>query len=131
MFKVVIELEDKNEKAWFRRGQACLKLKDFDTALDCFNKVHCLSFYLLFSVHLSVYRLFVYDSICVSVFKCLFVRLTVVAVCLTVCMSVCLCLSLVVVCLTGCPVYTRTYITFYKKLVEITYCGKYSNILSK
>jgi len=37
--EVVIELEDKNEKAWFRRGQACLKLKDFDTALDCFNKV--------------------------------------------------------------------------------------------
>ena len=35
----MIELDENNEKAWYRHGQACVKLKDFDTARDSFNKV--------------------------------------------------------------------------------------------
>jgi len=37
--EVVLEIDDKNEKAWFRKGQACKLLKDFDTASECFSKV--------------------------------------------------------------------------------------------
>jgi len=41
--EVVIELDDKNEKAWFRKGQAAVKLKDLDCAHQCFKKVQELS----------------------------------------------------------------------------------------
>ncbi len=36
---MVLELEAGNEKAWFRHGQACFRLKDFSTALTNFKKV--------------------------------------------------------------------------------------------
>eukprot|EP00088_Acartia_fossae_P047831 TRINITY_DN5197_c0_g1_i12.p1 TRINITY_DN5197_c0_g1~~TRINITY_DN5197_c0_g1_i12.p1 ORF type:complete len:219 (+),score=91.36 TRINITY_DN5197_c0_g1_i12:49-705(+) len=36
--EVVLEIDDTNEKAWFRKGQACKLLKEFDTAVDCFQK---------------------------------------------------------------------------------------------
>ena len=35
----MIELDSKNEKAWFRRGQACVRLKNFDEAKVSFTKV--------------------------------------------------------------------------------------------
>ena len=35
----MIELDEGNEKAWYRRGQACVKLKDFETAKESFNRV--------------------------------------------------------------------------------------------
>ncbi len=35
----MLELEASNEKAWFRHGQACFRLKDFSTALTSFKKV--------------------------------------------------------------------------------------------
>jgi len=41
--EVVIELDKNNEKAWFRHGQACVKLKDIDTALDSFKQVVSIS----------------------------------------------------------------------------------------
>ena len=37
--QIVIELDSKNEKAWFRRGQACVRLKNFDEAKVSFTKV--------------------------------------------------------------------------------------------
>jgi len=37
--EIVIELDKNNEKAWYRRGQACVKLKDFETAKESFSKV--------------------------------------------------------------------------------------------
>jgi len=37
--EIVIELDSKNEKAWFRRGQACVRLKNFDEAKVSFTKV--------------------------------------------------------------------------------------------
>jgi FK506-binding protein 4/5 len=43
MFQVVIELDKKNEKAWFRRGQACMKLKDWEGARESFVNVSELS----------------------------------------------------------------------------------------
>ena len=36
---MVLELDAGNEKAWFRHGQACFRLKDFSTALHSFKKV--------------------------------------------------------------------------------------------
>ncbi len=36
---IVIELDDTNEKAWFRKGQALAKLKDFSAAKICYEKV--------------------------------------------------------------------------------------------
>jgi len=41
--EVVLELDANNEKAWFRHGQACLRLMDFDTAKESFVKVSKLS----------------------------------------------------------------------------------------
>jgi len=41
--EVVIELDEKNEKAWFRRGQACLLINNFDAARESFRKVVDLS----------------------------------------------------------------------------------------
>ena len=35
----MLELDAGNEKAWFRHGQACFRLKDFSTALHSFKKV--------------------------------------------------------------------------------------------
>jgi len=37
--EVVLEIDGNNEKALFRKGQACILMKDFDTALQCFTKV--------------------------------------------------------------------------------------------
>ena len=37
--KVVLELDKNNEKAWFRHGQACVQLLDFETAKESFGKV--------------------------------------------------------------------------------------------
>jgi len=37
--EVVLEIDDANEKAWFRKGQACRMLKDYETALEAFTKV--------------------------------------------------------------------------------------------
>ena len=39
ILQIVIELDKNNEKAWYRRGQACVKLKDFETAKESFSKV--------------------------------------------------------------------------------------------
>ena len=39
----MIELDKSNEKAWYRRGQACIKLKDFDQGKESFAKVSELS----------------------------------------------------------------------------------------
>ena len=39
LWQIVIELDGNNEKAWYRRGQACVRLKDFDKAKESFNKV--------------------------------------------------------------------------------------------
>ena len=41
--QVVIELDKSNEKAWFRHGQGCVRLKDFETARESFVKVSELS----------------------------------------------------------------------------------------
>jgi len=41
--EVVIELDKSNEKAWFRHGQGCVRLKDFETARESFVKVSELS----------------------------------------------------------------------------------------
>jgi len=41
--EVVIELDKNNEKAWFRHGQGCVRLKDFETARESFVKVSELS----------------------------------------------------------------------------------------
>ena len=35
----MIELDENNEKAWYRHGQACVRLKDFDKAKESFKKV--------------------------------------------------------------------------------------------
>ena len=32
-------MDKNNEKAWYRRGQACVKLKDFDKAKESFVRV--------------------------------------------------------------------------------------------
>ena len=37
--EVVIELDERNEKAWYRHGQACVKLKDFEKAKESFTRV--------------------------------------------------------------------------------------------
>ena len=39
----MIELDKNNEKAWFRHGQGCVRLKDFETARESFVKVSELS----------------------------------------------------------------------------------------
>ena len=41
--QIVIELDGNNEKAWYRRGQACIKQKDFDRAKTSFMKVASIS----------------------------------------------------------------------------------------
>ena len=41
--QVVIELDKNNEKAWYRHGQGCVRLKDFETARESFAKVAELS----------------------------------------------------------------------------------------
>ena len=41
--EIVIELDSENEKAWYRRGQACIRLKDFDRAKTSFMKVASIS----------------------------------------------------------------------------------------
>jgi len=41
--EVVIELDSSNEKAWFRHGQACIRLADYDKAKESFGKVAELS----------------------------------------------------------------------------------------
>ena len=41
--QIVIELDGDNEKAWYRRGQACIRLKDFDRAKTSFMKVASIS----------------------------------------------------------------------------------------
>jgi len=41
--EVVIELDKSNEKAWYRHGQGCVRLKDFETARESFVKVSELS----------------------------------------------------------------------------------------
>merc|ERR1712203_851632 len=41
--EVVIELDASNEKAWFRHGQACIRLADYDKAKESFGKVAELS----------------------------------------------------------------------------------------
>ena len=38
-----MELDKENEKAWYRHGQACLRLRDFHTAKTSFMKVQSLS----------------------------------------------------------------------------------------
>ena len=41
--EIVIELDSNNEKAWYRHGQACIRLKDFDRAKTSFMKVASIS----------------------------------------------------------------------------------------
>merc|ERR1719382_128150 len=41
--EVVLELDSSNEKAWFRHGQACIRLGNFDTAKESFGKAAELS----------------------------------------------------------------------------------------
>ena len=41
--QIVLELDKENEKAWYRHGQACLRLRDFHTAKTSFMKVQSLS----------------------------------------------------------------------------------------
>merc|ERR1712202_70026 len=41
--EVVIELDKSDEKAWYRHGQGCVKLKDFETARESFSRVAELS----------------------------------------------------------------------------------------
>jgi len=41
--EVVIELDKFNEKAWYRHGQGCVRLKDFELARESFAKVADLS----------------------------------------------------------------------------------------
>ena len=41
--QIVIELDGNNEKAWYRRGQACIRLKDFERAKTSFLKVTSIS----------------------------------------------------------------------------------------
>jgi len=41
--EVVIELDPSNEKAWFRHGQACIRLADYEKAKESFGKVAELS----------------------------------------------------------------------------------------
>ena len=41
--QVVIELDKFNEKAWYRHGQGCVRLKDFELARESFAKVADLS----------------------------------------------------------------------------------------
>ena len=41
--QVVIELDKNNEKAWYRHGQGCMRLKDYETARESFVKVSELS----------------------------------------------------------------------------------------
>jgi tetratricopeptide (TPR) repeat protein len=41
--EVVLELDKNNEKAWFRHGQACVRLNDFEKAKESFAKVAELS----------------------------------------------------------------------------------------
>ena len=37
--EVVIELDKTNEKAWYRHGQGCVRMKDYETARNSFAKV--------------------------------------------------------------------------------------------
>ena len=41
--EIVLELDSNNEKAWYRHGQACVRLKDFDRAKTSFMKVASIS----------------------------------------------------------------------------------------
>ena len=43
LYQIVLELDKENEKAWYRHGQACLRLRDFHTAKTSFMKVQSLS----------------------------------------------------------------------------------------
>jgi tetratricopeptide (TPR) repeat protein len=37
--EIVIELDDSNEKAWYRNGQAMIQVKNYTKAKECFEKV--------------------------------------------------------------------------------------------
>ena len=39
----MLELDKENEKAWYRHGQACVRLKDFSKAKESFVKVEQIS----------------------------------------------------------------------------------------
>ena len=56
LYQIVLELDKENEKAWYRHGQACLRLRDFHTAKTSFMKVQSLSGGVLcvYIVHISL-----------------------------------------------------------------------------